>query len=88
MNVPKDLNKIKSKVLFNLTKRQLICFGVAALIFCVFSPKLIPRAYIKHEKMDICAAPSPMIFFLKKRVKNANRRNSVGAEAVGLDVRL
>lgn len=26
VNVPKDLNKIKSKVLFNLTKRQLICF--------------------------------------------------------------
>lgn len=32
VNVPKDLNKIKSKVLFNLTKRQLICFGVAALM--------------------------------------------------------
>ena len=25
--VPKDLNKVKSKVLFNLTQRQLICFG-------------------------------------------------------------
>ena len=25
--VPKDLNAVKSKVLFNLTKRQLICFG-------------------------------------------------------------
>ena len=31
VNVPKDLTKIKSKVLFNLTKRQLICFGLAAL---------------------------------------------------------
>lgn len=29
VNVPKDLTKIKSKVLFNLTKRQLICFGLA-----------------------------------------------------------
>ena len=28
---PKDLSKIKSKVLFNLTKRQLICFGCGAL---------------------------------------------------------
>ena len=27
VNVPKDLTKIKSKVLFNLTKRQLLCFG-------------------------------------------------------------
>ena len=26
VNVPKDLTKVKSNVLFNLTKRQLICF--------------------------------------------------------------
>lgn len=30
--VPRDLSKVKSKVMFNLTKRQLICFSVAALI--------------------------------------------------------
>ena len=30
--VPKDLTKVKSKVLFNQTKRQLICFGGGALI--------------------------------------------------------
>lgn len=30
--VPRDLTKVKSKVLFNLTKRQLICFSLAALI--------------------------------------------------------
>lgn len=30
--VSKDLTKVKSKVLFNLTKRQLICFGGGALI--------------------------------------------------------
>ena len=30
--VPRDLTKVKSKVMFNLTKRQLICFGAAALI--------------------------------------------------------
>ena len=30
--VPKDLTKVKSKILFNLTKRQLICFGSGALI--------------------------------------------------------
>ena len=30
--VPKDLTKIKSKVMFNLTKRQIICFGGGALI--------------------------------------------------------
>ena len=30
--VPKDLNSVKTKVAFNLTKRQLICFGSGALI--------------------------------------------------------
>ena len=32
VSVPRDLTKVKSKVMFNLTKRQLICFSVAALI--------------------------------------------------------
>lgn len=30
--VPKDLTKVKSKVMFNLTKRQILCFGGGALI--------------------------------------------------------
>ena len=29
--VPKDLTRVKSKVAFNLTKRQLICFGAGTL---------------------------------------------------------
>ena len=31
VNVPKDLSKIKTKLALNLTKRQLFCFGGAAL---------------------------------------------------------
>ena len=31
-DVPKDLMKIKTKFLFNLTKRQLCCFGGGALV--------------------------------------------------------
>lgn len=30
--VPKDLNMVKTKVAFNLTKRQLICFSLAAAV--------------------------------------------------------
>ena len=30
--VPKDLSKIKTKLAFNLTKRQLICFSAAASV--------------------------------------------------------
>ena len=29
--VPKDLTKIKTKIIFNLTKRQLFCFSLGAL---------------------------------------------------------
>ena len=32
VNVPNDLSKIKTKLAFNLTKRQLICFGAAAAV--------------------------------------------------------
>ena len=32
ISVPRDLTKVKSKVMFNLTNRQLICFGLAALV--------------------------------------------------------
>lgn len=32
VQVPRDLTRVKSKILFNLTKRQLLCFGSAALI--------------------------------------------------------
>lgn len=32
VSVPKDLTKVKNKVAFNLTKRQMICIGIAAAI--------------------------------------------------------
>ena len=31
VQVPKDLTKVKTKVMFNLTKRQLICFGLGGM---------------------------------------------------------
>ena len=33
VSVPKDLTKVKNKIIFNLTKRQLICFGIAATAY-------------------------------------------------------
>ena len=30
--VPKDMNAVKTKVVFNLTKRQIICFGTGLLV--------------------------------------------------------
>ena len=32
VEVPTDITKIKTKVIFNLTKRQLICFSLAGIV--------------------------------------------------------
>ena len=32
VSVPKDLSTVKTKVVFNLTKRQLICFSAALAV--------------------------------------------------------
>lgn len=32
VQVPKDLSKVKNKVIFNLTARQIVCFVLAALV--------------------------------------------------------
>lgn len=32
ISVPRDLTRVKTKVFFNLTKRQIICFGIGAAI--------------------------------------------------------
>ena len=35
VSVPKDLTKVKNKIILNLTKRQLICLGIASVLFPV-----------------------------------------------------
>ena len=32
VTIPKDLSRVQSKILFGLTKRQVICFGAATLV--------------------------------------------------------
>lgn len=53
--VPKDLSKVKTKVLFNLTKRQLICFGIAALV-------AVPLYFLARKTLD--ATTSAMIMII------------------------
>ena len=50
VTVPKDLTKIKSKVMFNLTKRQLICFSAAVAIG-------LPLFFLVKDKMCIRDRP-------------------------------
>ena len=46
--VPKDLNRVKTKVMFNLTKRQLICFSIAAAVG-------VPTVSYKHLTLPTTA---------------------------------
>ena len=55
--VPKDLNAVKTKVLFNLTKRQLICFGSGAAIG-------VPLFFLCKCFMNTSAAAIIMIMVL------------------------
>lgn len=52
--VPKDLTKIKTKVMFNLTKRQLICFSLAAVAG-------IPLFFLLKAHTSVSAAALMMV---------------------------
>lgn len=47
VSVPKDLTKVKNKIIFNLTKRQLICLGIAAAVGLSQERRVMPY---DHEK--------------------------------------
>ena len=57
VTVPKDLTKVKSKLLFGLTKRQLICFGAAALIG-------VPLFFLLRGKVNSSTATVCMIIVM------------------------
>ena len=54
VDIPKDLTSVKTKVMFNLTKRQLICFGSGALIG-------VPLFFVLKNGLPISAAALIMI---------------------------
>lgn len=56
-DVPKDLSKIKTKLFFNLTKRQLICFGCGALTG-------IPLNFLTRNVLPKSLALMLMIFIM------------------------
>ena len=55
--VPKDLNTVKTKVMFNLTKRQLICFGSGGAV-------AVPLFFLCKKIMDSSVASLIMILVL------------------------
>ena len=63
ISVPRDLTKVKSKVMFGLTKRQLICFSVQAL-FGVPSFFLIKCvSQVNTAVMGMMVIMMPFFFF-------------------------
>lgn len=60
--VPRDLTRVKSKILFNLTKRQLFCFGLAALIGVPFF--FLIRRSGNISMAAVCMMVIMMPFFL------------------------
>ena len=55
--VPKDLNAVKTKAMFNLTKRQLICFGSGLVL-------AVPLFFILKDHINISGAAIIMIIIL------------------------
>ena len=63
VTIPKDLSRIQSKVLFGLTKRQVICFGAAALcMILVMLPFFLFAMYEKNGQ--------PLEVFLGRLIQN------------------
>lgn len=55
--VPKDLSAVKTKVMLNLTRRQLICFGSGILIG-------VPLFFLVKSRSNISAASICMILIM------------------------
>lgn len=55
--VPKDLTKVKTKVVFNLTKRQLICFGAGIIIG-------LPTFFLTKGALDTSVSAMLMIIIM------------------------
>ena len=57
VTIPKDLSRVQSKVLFGLTKRQVICFGAAALVG-------VPLFFLAKESLGTTTAALCMILVM------------------------
>ena len=55
--VPKDLTRVKTKVMFNLTKRQIVCFSIAAAVG-------VPVYFIAKPHIGISSAAMLMVVLM------------------------
>ena len=66
ISVPRDLTRVKSKILFNLTKRQLICFSVAAIVG-------VPVFFLLKRTGNVSLATLGMMLVMEDENKNGCR---------------
>ena len=59
--VPRDLSKVKTKLFLNLTRRQLICFSIAA---AVGIPSFLPSFFLIRKTGNTTLAAMCMIFIM------------------------
>lgn len=57
VNVPKDLTRVKNKIAFNMTKRQLICLGIAVIMG-------IPFYFLTRNVLGTSNAATGMVFLM------------------------
>ena len=76
ISVPRDLTKVKSKVALNLTKRQLVCFGTAALIGVPLFFVLRDSGGNTAATLGMMAVMLPM-FFLAMYQKNGQTAEKI-----------
>ena len=80
VNVPKDLSNVKSKVMFNLTKRQILCFGGGALLG-------VPLFFLLKRSVSTSAAAMVMMFvMLPAFLLGVYERNGQPLEVVMLNI--
>ena len=86
--VPKDLNAVKTKVMFNLTKRQILCFGGGALIGVPLF--FLLKGHIGSSAAALCMMLVMLPFFLLAMyekngvnfLKNMNKKLCQGEDVV------
>ena len=71
--VPRDLTRVKSKILFNLTKRQLLCFGAGALIGV---PSFFLLKAGGNTSMASLSPPSALADLQAKKEKSEKEKSS------------
>ena len=75
-DVPKDLMKIKTKFLFNLTKRQLCCFGGGALVG-------VPLYFLTRDALPRTVSMLLMIGVMTRRKANSVDGFVLGGRSAG-----